>query len=108
MQEVALGAEIVTVTLAPVPVQAHRKMFVAIVAEALADGEVVAGMLLIGLVPSLVLFDSGCMHSFVSHMHVSRMGVEAEDLGHCLVDLGHCLVVTTLAGVVTITCRRIE
>lgn len=82
------------------PVQAHGKMFVVIVAEALVDAEVIASTLLIGLVPALVLFDSGCTHSFVSYTHVSRMGVEVEDIGHPL-------VVTTLARVVTTTSWRV-
>lgn len=45
---------------------------------------------------AIVLFDSGCTHSFVSHTHVSRMGVEVEHLGSSL-------VVTTRPGAVTAT-----
>lgn len=42
-------------------------MFAAPVAEALAENEVVACTLLVGTVPpATILFDSRCMHSFIS------------------------------------------
>lgn len=54
-------------------------MFVANVAEALAENEVVACTLLVGSVPATILFDSRCMHSFISHVYASRIKILVED-----------------------------
>lgn len=49
--------------------QQPTNMYAEKVTEALDDTAIVTGMLYIGCVPTQVLFDSGCTHSFISYTH---------------------------------------
>lgn len=51
-------------------------MYTTAVIEALADMIVVIGMHPDGYVPTRVLFDPSCTHSFLLYTHIDRIGVK--------------------------------
>lgn len=61
--------------------------------EVVQNTSVIIGTLLIHSTPIIVLFDSRCMHMFISRTFINRIRVPVDDLGYDM-------VVSTPVGVV--------
>lgn len=68
-------------TASAVPTYAKWKVFATTIAKALANTKVVASMLLVGSIPTSVLLDSRCTHSFVSPIFVYKASLGIVSLG---------------------------
>ncbi|XP_042481876.1 uncharacterized protein LOC122062355 [Macadamia integrifolia] len=64
--------------------QVAGKVFALSAEEAETTPGVVTGTILVSIVPTFVLFDSGASHSFVSSHFAMRMGIELKKLAHKL------------------------
>lgn len=60
-------------------------MYIAIVEEAVQDTAITIRTLLFHSAPTIALFDSGSVHTFIAKTFINRIGVSVENLSYDLV-----------------------